>query len=74
MDGQANCNGEPLEGHSWEALQTLLAEYPQAHRPDLPPFQEGAAGFLAYNLNRTPEQLPAPAIPDSLTPSHPALL
>ncbi len=32
------------------------------HRPDLPPFQGGAAGFFAYELNRTLERLPAPGI------------
>lgn len=62
-DGQASCNGEALEGDPWEVLRTLLAKYPQEHRLDLPPFQGGAAGFLAYDLNRTLEQLPAPAIP-----------
>ncbi|MCK1517556.1 aminodeoxychorismate synthase component I [Bradyrhizobium sp. 190] len=62
-DGQASCNGEALEGDPWKVLRTLLAKYPQEHRLDLPPFQGGAAGFLAYDLNRTLEQLPAPAIP-----------
>ncbi|UPK05760.1 aminodeoxychorismate synthase component I [Bradyrhizobium sp. 170] len=62
-DGQASCNGEALEGDPWEVLRTLLAMYPQEHRLDLPPFQGGVAGFLAYDLNRTLEQLPAPVIP-----------
>ncbi|WP_291855066.1 aminodeoxychorismate synthase component I [Bradyrhizobium sp.] len=61
-NGQASCGGEPLEGDPWRALRTLLAAYPQEHRPDLPPFQGGAAGFFAYDLNRTLERLPPPAI------------
>ncbi|WP_171580839.1 aminodeoxychorismate synthase component I [Bradyrhizobium australiense] len=61
-DGQASCNTEALAGDPWRALRTLLARYPEEHRPDLPPFQGGAAGFFAYDLNRTLERLPAPAI------------
>jgi para-aminobenzoate synthetase component 1 len=60
-DGQASCSGEALEGDPWRALRTHLAKYPQEHRPDLPPFQGGAAGFFAYDLNRTLERLP-PAV------------
>ncbi|WP_028348710.1 aminodeoxychorismate synthase component I [Bradyrhizobium murdochi] len=61
-DGQASYNTEALAGDPWRALRTLLARYPEEHRPDLPPFQGGAAGFFAYDLNRTLERLPAPAI------------
>lgn len=61
-NGQATCDGEVFEGvDPWEVLRELLARYPQERRFDLPPFQGGAAGFLAYDLNRTLEQLPAPA-------------
>ncbi|SDC96636.1 aminodeoxychorismate synthase, subunit I [Bradyrhizobium brasilense] len=67
-DGQASCNGKPLEGDPWEHLRKLLAKYPQEHRPALPPFQGGAAGFLAYDLNRTLERLPAPAVPGQHLP------
>ncbi|MET4349239.1 para-aminobenzoate synthetase component 1 [Bradyrhizobium sp. RT9b] len=67
-DGQASCNGEALEGDPWEVLRTLLAKYPQEHRPDLPPFQGGAAGFLAYDLNRTLERLSAPTNPGQRLP------
>ncbi len=62
-DGRASCNGEALAGDPWRALGSLLAKYREEHRPDLPPFQGGAAGFLAYELNRTVERLPAPAAP-----------
>nr|WP_245283303.1 hypothetical protein [Bradyrhizobium sp. WSM2793] len=67
-DGQASCNREAIEGDPWRVLRSLLAKYPQEHRPDLPPFQGGAAGFLAYDLNRTLERLPAPAIPGQRLP------
>ncbi|MCK1408269.1 aminodeoxychorismate synthase component I [Bradyrhizobium sp. 76] len=66
--GRASCNGEDIDGDPWEVLRTLLANYPQEHRPDLPPFQAGAAGFFAYDLNRTLERLPAPAIPGQRLP------
>ncbi|SDG88225.1 aminodeoxychorismate synthase, subunit I [Bradyrhizobium sp. Rc2d] len=61
-DGQASWNGEALSGDPWEVLRGLLARYKEAHRPDLPPFQGGAAGFLGYDLNRTLERLPPPSI------------
>ena len=67
-EGQVRCNGEALEGDPWAVLRTLLAKYPQEYRPDLPPFQGGAAGFLAYDLNRTLERLPVPAIPGQRLP------
>ncbi len=60
--GQASCNGDALEGEPWGALRSLLAKYRQEHHPDLPPFQGGAAGFFAYDLNSTLERLPAPEI------------
>lgn len=67
-DGQVSCNGEALEGDPWAVLRTFLAKYPQEPRPDLPPFQGGAAGFFGYDLNRTLERLPAPAIPGQRLP------
>ncbi|MCP3460735.1 aminodeoxychorismate synthase component I [Bradyrhizobium sp. CCGUVB23] len=60
-DGRASWNGQVLDDAPWEVLRTLLARYPQEHRPDLPPFQGGAAGFFGYDLNRTLERLPVPA-------------
>jgi len=61
--GQATCNGEALASDPWSALRSLLAKYPQQHYPDLPPFQGGAAGYFAYDLNRTLERLRPPAMP-----------
>ncbi|MCC8970062.1 aminodeoxychorismate synthase component I [Bradyrhizobium brasilense] len=63
VDGQAIWNGEALAGDPWAILRDLLARYPETHRADLPPFQGGAAGFLAYDLNRTVERLRAPSMP-----------
>ncbi|KGJ67465.1 para-aminobenzoate synthetase component 1 [Bradyrhizobium huanghuaihaiense] len=61
-NGRASWNGLTFEAEPWKVLRTLLAKYPQEHRPDLPPFQGGAAGYLAYDMNRTLERLSAPAI------------
>ncbi len=45
-------------------LASLLARYPlEAHR-ELPPFQGGAAGFLAYDLCHHLERLPSPRFDD----------
>ncbi|MFB9262206.1 aminodeoxychorismate synthase component I [Bradyrhizobium erythrophlei] len=62
-DGRASCNGEAIEGDPLGVLRCLLAKHRAEHRPDVPPFQGGVAGFFAYDLNRTLERLPAPAIP-----------
>ncbi|MHC1947770.1 aminodeoxychorismate synthase component I [Bradyrhizobium sp. UFLA06-06] len=61
-DGQASWNDKIVAGDPWAVLRNLLARYREAHRPDLPPFQGGAAGFLGYDLNRTLERLPRPSI------------
>lgn len=68
VDGRARWNGQVLEGDPWQSLEGLLAQYPQEHRADLPPFQGGAAGYLGYDLNRTLERLPAPASPGQRLP------
>ncbi|QOZ36562.1 aminodeoxychorismate synthase component I [Bradyrhizobium sp. CCBAU 53421] len=60
-DGQASWNGTALAGDPWQSLRDLLARYKEAHCPDLPPFQGGASGFLAYDLNRTLERVPSPS-------------
>lgn len=62
-DGQARCNDMAIEGDPWNALRAQLATYPQQHRPDLPAFQGGVAGYFAYDLNRTLERLPPPIEP-----------
>ncbi|KWV58101.1 para-aminobenzoate synthase [Bradyrhizobium macuxiense] len=67
-DGQASWNGETLKGDPWGVLRSLLARYREEHRPDLPPFQGGAAGFFGYDLNRTLERSPAPENPGQRLP------
>jgi para-aminobenzoate synthetase component I len=63
-DGRAAWNGERIDGDPWQALRLQLARYRQERRHDLPPFQGGAAGFFAYELNRTLERLPDAARPE----------
>jgi para-aminobenzoate synthetase component 1 len=62
-DGRARWNGGELEGAPLARLGELTARYGQEHHPDLPPFQGGAAGFIAYDFNRLIERLPAVAEP-----------
>jgi len=55
-DGEAkSSNGNP-----WDALAELTRSFSSLPRPDLPPFQGGAAGLLGYELNRFVEELPPP--------------
>jgi len=54
--GGADASASPLP---W--LAERLARGRQATRPDLPPFQGGAAGLLGYELGGHLEPLPAPA-------------
>lgn len=74
-NGQASWNGLTLEADPWKVLRTLLAKYPQEHRPDLPPFQGGAAGYLAYDMNRDIGAIVCPAnCRSGFAPIHPAFL
>jgi len=41
-------------------LESRLRQWPAATRRDLPPFQGGAAGLLAYDLARSLEHVPLP--------------
>lgn len=60
----ASFAGRPLDGDPLTALgEALSAQRAEAH-PDLPPFQGGAAGFIAYDYGRRLERLPAPAVDD----------
>ena len=45
-------------------LGSLLARYALGAHDELPPFQGGAAGFLAYDLCHHLERLPSPAFDD----------
>ncbi len=41
-------------------LESRLRPWPATSRPDLPPFQGGAAGLLSYDLAQSLERIPAP--------------
>ena len=56
------------EGDPFEALDRLLAAYPREAVPGLPPFQGGAAGYLAYDLGQHLERVPAPRYDDLALP------
>jgi para-aminobenzoate synthetase component 1 len=50
-------------GEGWASrLKSMLAAYRTASLPGLPPFQGGAAGLFSYELGRSLERLPAPAL------------
>ena len=49
----------PADGRDGLAmLEERLQVFQATHRPDLPPFQGGAAGVLSYDLGRSLERLP----------------
>jgi para-aminobenzoate synthetase component I len=50
-------------GNDWVSrLKSMLAAYRTAFSPGLPPFQGGAAGLFSYELGRSLERLPVPAL------------
>ena len=51
-----------------EQIRTLLAPYHRSAVPGLPPFQGGAAGYIAYDFGATLERLPAPRYDDLALP------
>jgi len=56
------------EGDPFEALERLLAAHAREPLAGLPPFQGGAAGFLAYDLGHHLERLPEPRYDDLALP------
>lgn len=58
-------NGRAVSGDPFTVLRRELARFAIRSRPELPPFQTGAAGFFAYELGRHLERLPAPP-PDDM--------
>jgi para-aminobenzoate synthetase component 1 len=51
-----------------DVVRALLAPHRSEPVPGLPPFQGGAAGYLAYDWGRTLEELPAPRYDDLAVP------
>ncbi len=65
----------PLATHALAGVRALLAPHQSDPIPDLPPFQGGAAGYLAYDWGAVLERLPSPrwddlAIPDVVFPIY----
>src|SRR5438105_159008 len=50
-------------------LERRLHRWQAATKPDLPPFQGGAAGLLAYDLARSLERTPAPRADEFKAPA-----
>jgi para-aminobenzoate synthetase component 1 len=57
-----------VAGDVLDAIRVLLAPHAADPVPGLPPFQGGAAGFLAYDWGRVLERLPAPRHDDLALP------
>jgi para-aminobenzoate synthetase component 1 len=55
---------ERSQADPFDALRTALAEHALEAVPGLPPFQAGAAGYLAYDLCHRLERLPSPRFDD----------
>src|SRR5438046_2545586 len=55
---------KPLIGDPFSILAARLAQYRLQSRPDLPPFQGGAAGLIGYELAHHIERLPSPRFDD----------
>jgi para-aminobenzoate synthetase component 1 len=57
-----------LDGDALAAVRDWLAPHATKPVPGLPPFQGGAAGYLAYDWGRVLERLPAPRFDDLALP------
>ena len=58
----------PLDVHALAAVRELLAPHLMAPVSGLPPFQGGAAGYLAYDWGAVLERLPSPRYDDLSIP------
>ena len=61
--------GAVVAGDALDAVRALLAPHAAEPVPGLPPFQGGAAGYLAYDWGRVLERLPAPRHDDLALPT-----
>lgn len=59
---------ERIDDNPLAVLRRVLQAFPVARQPGLPPFQGGAAGYLAYDLGRLLERLPERACDDLALP------
>ncbi|HEX6814955.1 MAG TPA: aminodeoxychorismate synthase component I [Gemmatimonadaceae bacterium] len=58
----------PVAGHSLAEVRRLLQPFRTEPLPGLPPFQGGAAGYIAYDWGSVLERLPAPRYDDLAIP------
>jgi para-aminobenzoate synthetase component 1 len=65
---QTECGSRIVPEDALDALRELLAPYAAEPVPGLPPFQGGAAGYLAYDWGRVHERIPAPRHDDLSVP------
>jgi para-aminobenzoate synthetase component 1 len=59
-----NASSRAVEADPLQVLRSLLAPHAAEPVPNLPPFQGGAAGYLAYDWSRRLERVPAPKYDD----------
>jgi len=67
-DGEIAGGGRSWRGDPFAGLADLLGRFAIEPRPELPPFQGGAAGWFAYDLGRHLERLPIQAVDDQPIP------
>jgi para-aminobenzoate synthetase component 1 len=67
-DGLPGRRPDTDAGDALAAVHELIAPYRTDAVPGLPPFQGGAAGYLAYDWGRVLERLPAPQFDDLALP------
>jgi para-aminobenzoate synthetase component 1 len=63
-----NGRAHAVTGDALAAVQSAIAPYRTEPAPGLPPFQGGAAGYLAYDWANQLERLPAPRFDDLAMP------
>lgn len=68
VDPFARIQGDEADAGWVKRLKSLLAEYRMEPSPGLPPFQGGAAGLFSYELGRSLERLPKPALDELAFP------
>ncbi|WP_036264332.1 aminodeoxychorismate synthase component I [Methylocapsa aurea] len=67
-DPFARVKGRETDRDWISRLKSVLAEHQLPSAPGLPPFQGGAAGLFSYELGRSLERLPKPALDDLAFP------
>ena len=68
VDPFARIQGREADAGWVKRLKSTLAEYKMPPLPGLPPFQGGAAGLFSYELGRSLERLPKPALDELAFP------